>query len=103
RQNTRSAHRHRSPDEDRLQRALFRSRFCTSCFRRLVPRPSASPMPSQDVRDTALSAALAMILTRRVSLFSLSRGPERISKTKSADAHGAPWLFASPFTRERVG
>src|SRR5262249_32259037 len=68
RRNTRSGRRLLSRDEDRLQRAIFRFRFCTSCFRRPAPPLAALLMPSQVARDTAPSAALAMIVARQQSL-----------------------------------
>src|SRR6266545_5518814 len=44
-------------------------------------------MPSQDARDTALSAALAMLLTRLLSLFYLHVFRRDFQNLKSATAH----------------
>src|SRR6266404_7118860 len=57
-------------------------------------------MPSQDARDTALSAALAMILTRQQSLFHFHVFRQDFKNEISCPC--TPTVFASPLQRREA-
>src|ERR1700758_3680478 len=61
-------------------------------------------MPSQDARDTALSAALAMILALRRSLFSFYQCCYEMPAVSQSDAgmHRAPKALRAKFTKSSI-
>src|SRR5438552_18756157 len=60
--------------EARPPRAIFRFRFCRSCFRRLVPLPAEESTLFQVARDIALSAAPARTSIRQHSWLECGSG-----------------------------